>query len=186
MMKAMMAIATLLGAVAQLQAQQGAPITAIQLPEQLTLEEAISVALRNNGQYLRAANDAGVLEAQSRRAFSRLLPVPGASIGTQAARSGSMGPFGSSTSSSSGTSLSLNLNMLIFDGGQTLQNYRNSKTAIQRGTLDLADAENNIRAAVVNAYYRAQLADSAIALERRLLADRKTELEVAELRFRKA
>ena len=183
-MKATKIVAALLVVVAPLQAQQAPPTT--QLPAQLTLDEAIAIALRNNGQYLRAANDSGVLQAQSRLAFTRLLPVPGASIGTNAARSGSMSPFGSSTSSSSGTSLGLNLSLTVFDGGRTLQSYRNSKTAVQRGKLDLTDAENNTRAAVINAYFRTQLADSAIALERRILADRRTELEVAELRFRKA
>jgi outer membrane protein len=167
-------------------AAQGDPVARQALPAQLTLDEAIAIALRNNASYLLRLNDPEVNEAARRNAFSRLLPIPSASFSTGAGPSRNISPVGTTSSSSSNTSFNFGLSMNIWDGGATLNQYRQSKMQIEGGTLNIAAQEISLRASVTTQYYQTQQSERAVALERRLLAARRDELKDTELKFAEA
>ncbi len=167
---------------APLAAQTGVNQQAV--PAQLTLENAIGIALLNNAAYLRLGNDSAVTEAARKNRFTRLLPIPSAGINTNAGPSRNTSPLGTSTSSSSGTSFNFGLSMNVWDGGNSLNQYRISRMQIQQNTLSLARQEIALRVQVINQYYQTQQAERSLALEKRLLASREVELKDTETKFR--
>ncbi|MGH7471126.1 MAG: TolC family protein, partial [Longimicrobiales bacterium] len=78
---------------------------------------------------------------------------------------------------SSSASQGVGLSMTLFDGGANLRNLSAAKASQQEVDARIANQGSSLRAQVGREYYSALRAEQAIALEERLLAARKDDLE---------
>lgn len=167
---------------------------AAQLPERLSVEDAIALALRNNPGHLQLLNDLDVRDAQIRASYGAFLPSVQLSAGfssTYRETQSAIGDFGEpltqpraiiSKTSSAGQSLNLG-SITLFDGGTQFRNVGIARTQRHVAEAAVANAENMLRAAVTRAYFQAVVGERRIDLERQLLAFARDRLELVRRQF---
>jgi outer membrane protein len=179
-----------LGAV-PLYGQQEPPI-----PAQLTLEEAIALARRNNPQHLQVLNNVDVASAQVRQNFATFLPNLrfGTSTGSSwTRRLTTTGNFGEPlaqpepiTSETSNAGYSLSTEITLFDGGKMFADLGAARAGVQVADAEIAGGENTLRANVARAYFAAVRADRLVTLEEQLLAFGEEQVRITDEQFRVA
>jgi outer membrane protein len=173
------------------------PATAQQVadvPGQLTLEEAIEIARRNNPQHLQRVNDADVAAAQVRQNWGAFLPSLSASTGASSNWSRSLSAFGDFgepleqpepiTSETSGASYGLSTSLVLFDGGRMFANLSAARAGERVAEAEIANGFNTLRATVARFYFAAVRADRLASLERQLLAFGQEQVQITEEQFR--
>ncbi|MGH7459786.1 MAG: TolC family protein [Longimicrobiales bacterium] len=164
-------------------------VTAQQIPQRLTLEEAQRLAQLHNPEYRRAQNDLEVAAANVTRSYGSLLPEFSSSLGFGGSYSSYLtgtGDLGEVVrgdrveSQSSSASQGLSLSMTLFDGGANLRGVAAARANQRASDARLFASENLLRAQVSREYFAALRAMQLIALEERLLAARKDDLERTE------
>ena len=178
-------------AAAPLRAQQEAPV-----PAQLTLEDAIALARRNNPQHLQVLNNVDVAAAQVRQNFASFLPTlrVGTSTGSNwSRRLTTTGNFGEPlaqpepiTSETSSAGYSLNTEVTLFDGGKMFADLAAARAGEQVADAEIANGENTLRASVSRAYFAAVRADRLVTLEEQLLAFGEEQVRITDEQFRVA
>jgi outer membrane protein len=175
-----------------LRAQEEAP----PVPAQLTLEEAIALARRNNPQHLQVLNNADVASAQVRQNFASFLPDlrVGTSTGANwSRRLTTTGNFGEPlaqpepiTSETSSAGYSLNTDVTLFDGGKMFADLAAARAGERFAEAEIAGGENTLRASVMRAYFAAVRADRLVTLEEQLLAFGEEQVRITDEQFRVA
>jgi outer membrane protein TolC len=172
-----------------------ANVTAQQIPQQLTLEEAIRIALRQNPGHLRTLNDVDVADAQVRASYGRFLPNVSLGAGfssTYRETQSAIGDFGEPLSQpraviskTSGSSQSISLGSItLFDGGAMFRGVDIAKADRRSSEAAVANAELNLRASITQLYYQAVSAERRIELERQLLTNAQDRLDLTQKQFR--
>ncbi|MEX2282743.1 MAG: TolC family protein [Gemmatimonadota bacterium] len=165
------------------------------VPEQLSLEEAIALALRNNPQHQLLQNDLEVADAGIRRSYGAFLPelsLRASVSSTYRESQTSLGDFGEPLSQprpiitkTSAGSQSIGLGSItLFDGGSQFRNLSIAKAERQVATTNILSGENTLRANVTRAYYQIVNAERRIELERRLLTFAEERMQLVERQFR--
>lgn len=165
-----------------------------QVPARLSLEDALRIARVNNPAVRRAANDVDVASAEERRAFAAFLPNLNASLNFSGSKSRSLTGRGNFDEpierpdfiefTSSSASQGISLQMTLFDGGQTWQRLRSSRSNARAVTARVDREMLQLEADVTRRYFEAVRAQQRIRLEERLLASRRDQLEVTERQLR--
>jgi outer membrane protein len=171
-------------------------LVAQDVPQQLTLEDAISLAREWNPAYRRTIAQADVSGADVLAATGRFLPTLNASVdftGTRSTVATGQDDFGgnielseSRTIERSYSSQGLSSQITLFDGFQNLNGLRSA-----RAGADAAQWGVDAQAAVLDAevkrqFYAAIRLQQLIAIEERLLDSRIEELDATERLFRVA
>ena len=164
-----------------------------QLPDQLTLDDAVSIARANNPAHRKAANDQDVAAAEVRQSYGAFLPTVGASMsfnGSSSQTSSGQGDFGEvvdgevRTIESSSGSHGVSASMTLFDGGAMFRDLSAARAREDVAHATLRASLNRLDAEVRRAYFQAQRAEQTIALEDRLLASARDRLARTEELFR--
>ena len=150
----------------------------------LTLDEAISLARRNNPVYLSQANNRRTADAAVRSARGALLPSADASFGTRYQQGGQQVFNGLSFSNSSDavqSSYGLNLNYRVSSA-----TFVNPKAAIanrEAVDADITGSSEQLRAAVTQQYLSVLQAQARSALQDTLVNTAETQLELAKAKL---
>jgi outer membrane protein len=171
------------------------PAAAQEVPQQLTLEEAIRIALLRSPSHLRILNDMDVEDARVRASYGAFLPSMSLNAGfssTYRETKRTEDQFGrpltspeAVVSKTSGGSQSISLGSItLFDGGRQFRNVDIAKTSRTSKEAEIAGAELDLRASVTRLYYAAVSAERRIELEQQLLATAKERLELTQKQFR--
>ncbi len=162
-------------------------------PRTLTLADALGQAERANPEYLQVANDVDVAEAQRRQAYAAYLPSLSANMGFDGFGSRTLtgeDDFGNpirgsrQTIRSSSARQGLSLEMNLFDGGARERRIAAAREQVLAADMGVVARRALLHAQVTAQYYRAQAAGATVALEERLLANAREQLEATERRFR--
>lgn len=166
------------------------PLAAQQIPQNLSLEQAQEIARLNNPDYLKVQNDIGVAAAVVRQGYGRFMPSLNTSLGFNGSNSSTLtgeDEFGRPVSEQrrveserSGASQGISLGMTLFDGGANIRQMGAARAAQRETDARVSSTENRLRAQVSRDYYTALRAEQLIALEERLLASRKDDLDRTE------
>jgi outer membrane protein len=161
-------------------------LSAQQIPEQLTLEEAQRLARLYNPEYKQVENDAEVAAAQVRARYGSFLPTMSSRIGFGGSHGwtrSTLDDFGRPISDariveteSSSAAQGVSMGLTLFDGGANLRYLSAARAAQQETDARIVNQENALRAQVGREYFAAMRAQQAIALEERLLGARKDDL----------
>ena len=146
----------------------------------LTLEEAITLALRNNAEYLRAQTTRDRNGVTLRGAYGQLLPSISSGFGAQF-REGrqdlvqgvSFGATSDQISSSASVSLSLGVSMERFLAP------RRARADLDASEQSVFAAEHTVRNQVTTAYFNALQAQAQALLQDTILASVEAQLEIA-------
>lgn len=147
---------------------------------QLTLDEAITLARRNNPVYLSTANNRRTADAAVRSAKAQLLPSADASFGGRYQQSGQQVVSGLSFSSSSSTvqsSYNLGLNYRI-----NRSTFLTPKAAVanrEAVEADINGSAEQLRADVTQQYLSALQAEARAALQDTLVLTAQAQLDLA-------
>jgi outer membrane protein len=165
------------------------------VPDPLTLEDAIALAVRYNPQHQIRQNDIDVAEAQIRRSYGAFLPnlALNASVSSVYRESQTtLGNFGEPLSqprpvitktSSGNQSIGLG-SITLFDGGNQFRNLGIARAQRRVAETNLVDGENTLRANVTRAYFQIVNAERRIELEQRLLTFARDRLDLVQRQFR--
>lgn len=163
-------------------------------PGDLTLEDAVQIALQNNPNYLKNLNNADVSAAGVRQGWGGLLPNLRASMGfSGSSRTTVTGTdnFGDPISRDnplkskfSSSSQSVSLGMTLFDGGASWRKIGQARAAARQTDAGIQAAQVQLRAQVARLYYEALRRQRAIDLEEQLLASAQERLDRQERLFR--
>lgn len=173
---------------------RGQVATLEQVPEQLTLEQAIAIALRSNPGQVRLSNDVAVQDANVRSRYGAFLPRVALSAGfnsTYRETQTGTGNFGEPLpqpraviTKTSGSSQSISLGQLtLFDGGQQFRNVSIATTQRLGAEASHDGGVNTLRAAVTRAYFQVVNAGRRVELERQLLTLAQERLEFVQQQF---
>lgn len=164
------------------------------VPSQLTLEEAIELARRNNPQHLQLVNNGDVAAAEVRQNYGSFLPTLSANTSTGSnwsRRLSTVGNFGEPleqpepvTSETSSAGWGLNTSMTLFDGGRMFANLSAAKAGAELADAEILNGVNTLRANVARAYFGALRAARLAELERQLLAFAAEQVQITEEQFR--
>jgi len=167
-----------------------APTAAQQVPQNLSLEQAQEIARLHNPDYLKVQNDGDVADAAVRQGYGRFMPSLSTSLSFNGSNSSTLtgeDEFGRPVSElrrveseRSSTTQQVSLGLTLFDGGATLRQLGAAKAGQRETDARIALAANRLRAQVARDYYGALRAEQLIALEERLLAARRDDLERTE------
>lgn len=162
----------------------------------LTLADALRIAREQNPDHQRALNTVGPAAANVRRSMGALLPKVSAAVsynGNSSQTVTSTDNFGRpirlpdpTSYSGSGTSQSLSLSVPIFDAGRGIQALRAARADARATDARLHEAEANLAADVARSYYAALRTRRLIALQERVLAAARGQLDVSQRLFRVA
>jgi outer membrane protein len=166
----------------------------VAVPSQLTVEEAIRIAFRNNPGHLQLSNDLAVRDAQIRAAYGALMPTVNVGVNfssTYSETTSAVDEFGQPltrpravVSKTSRASQSISIGgITLFDGGRQFRGISRQKTGRRQDEARIAAAENSLRSQVIRAYYQVVLADQQIELQRQLLSFSQSRLELIERQF---
>lgn len=165
-----------------------------QVPARLSLEDALRIARANNPAVKRATNELDVASAEERRALAAFLPSLNASVLFDGLKSRTLTGRGNFDEpierpdfieiTSSAANQGVNLQMTLFDGGQTWRRLRASRSNTRAVDARVERAVQQLEADVTRRYYEAVRARQRIELEERLLASRRDQLEVTERQLR--
>ncbi|HEX5580289.1 MAG TPA: TolC family protein, partial [Gemmatimonadaceae bacterium] len=186
-------VAALAAAVATLTLGAPGTLGAQAAPRTLTLSDALAQAERANPEYLQASNDVDVAEAQRRQALAAYLPSLRASMGFDGGGTQTLtgeDDFGNpirgsrQTIRSSSASQRLSLDLNVFDGGARERRISAAREQLRAAGMGTDARRAQLHAQVTAQYYRAQAAAATVALEERLLASAREQLDATERRFR--
>jgi outer membrane protein len=147
----------------------------------LSLEEAISLAKRNNPSYLQLLNSRTRADANLRAAYGSLLPSASTNIGTgfrQGKQEIVSGVAFGSTSDILTSSWGLNVSYNF--SARTLTNLRSARAAIEAADADIANADQQLRSVVVQEYVAVLQRQAQAALQDTLVAFNQLQLDLAK------
>ena len=168
----------------------------VDVPDRLSLEEALGLARRYSPAFARIRNDLGVASAGVRAGWGGLLPGLDASMslsGSDARRVTGEDDFGEPRRldeplefQSSSSSQSLGLDFTLFDGGASWNRLGSARATARATRARIAGSWVAVAAAVERAYWDIVRADLLASLEGRLLAAAQERLDATEQRLRVA
>ena len=174
------ALATLIAPAAR--AQQQTPATP-GTRATLTLEEALSIARRNNPAYLQVANNRRDAEAQVRAADAALLPSVSSQFSTEYSQGGTQVFQGAQLgANSSYVSSSYQLGMRYDVNGATLLNRGAARATREAVEADITGSTEQLRAVVTQQYLAVLQAQATAAVQDTLVATARGQLELARAR----
>lgn len=147
----------------------------------LTLQDAITIARRNNPQYLQTANTLKTADAKVRAAYGDLLPTSNASFSARYQQGGSQYYQGVQLGSSSDTrqsSYSLGLQYSI--GASSLINPRAARASRDATEATITGASETLRSNVTQQYINVLQAQARAALQDSLVTTAEGQLELAK------
>jgi outer membrane protein len=150
----------------------------------LTLDEAITLARRNNPVYLSQANNRRTADAAVRSARGALLPSADASFGTRYQQGGQQVFNGLSFSNSSDavqSSYGLNLNYRV--NTATFVSPKAAAASRDAVEADINGSSEQLRAAVTQQYLSVLQAQARSALQDTLVKTAETQLELAKAKL---
>jgi outer membrane protein len=150
----------------------------------LTLDEAISIARRNNPTYLQQAGNRRTADAAVRSARGALLPSADASFGTRYQQGGQQVFNGLSFSNSSDavqSSYGLNLNYRV--NSATFVNPKAAVANREAIEADISGSGEQLRATVTQQYLSVLQAQARSALQDTLVNTAETQLELAKAKL---
>ncbi|CAN5595983.1 N/A [soil metagenome] len=154
----------------------------------LSLEDAITLALRNNPDYLQQANDAGLADWAVRSAYGALLPMASASTSYSYTAEGGQ-RIGNFTGSELGlatatdyhsTSYGLNVNMRV--SGSSLFAPRQAQSQRRATVANIEAAGFTLRTTVTRQYLAVKRARDGVVLAQQELARSDENLRLAQAR----
>lgn len=166
----------------------------VQVPTELTIDDATGIALRNNPGHMQLLNDVDVADAEVRARYGSFLPdlTLGATFrSTYREATDAFDEFGQplaepeaviTKTSTAGQSISLG-SLTLFDGGAQFRNVGVAKSQRRAAEATIADGANTLRANVTRVYYQVVNSERRIELERQLLASARNNLELVERQF---
>ena len=167
-----------------------------QVPVQLTLEEALALAQRNNPAYRRVIAQADASGANVLAGLGGMLPNLTASLGFNgSARTVLTGTdhFGrsvelpqASTFKSSSSSQGLSSNITVFDGFRNLNTLRGARAGASAADAGIDAQRAALEAEIKRRFYQVLQSQQLIEIEQNLLAVRQRDLEATERLFRVA
>lgn len=173
-----------------------AAAAAQQVPQRLSVEDALRLAEQHNPSLRKADNDVGAAEWGVRQAWAAFLPDLRTSLSFNASRStGFVGQddFGrpvqspiALTTESSSASQGISAGITLFDGGANLRTLSARKSEARAASYGTRAQAVAVQAQVQRAFYQAMRAEQNIALEEQLLASAKDRLERSEALLRLA
>jgi len=169
-----------------------APMAAQEVPRQLTLDDAIRIALQRNPSHRRTLNDEHVTAVAERAAWSQFLPNVSASMGTSISKSRFVSgedDFGRPIPEDvhrSSADQGISANLTLFDGLSRVNSVRAARAESRAVAARIAGSQNALVADVSRRYYAALQARQRIALEEQLLASARERLEMTEQQLRVA
>jgi len=172
----LVALVALAGSALQAQAPAATPST-------LSLEEAISIARRNNPLYLETANDRDVATANVRAAYANLVPSVSSSLSASYDKAGTQFLGGASISASADTrtvGYSLGVNYAVNTGillGPKLARANRDAT-----DADITGAAEQLRAVVTQQYIAVLAAEANADLQDTLVTTAQSQLDLAKAR----
>jgi outer membrane protein len=180
-----------LGCVLSLPAEAQQPV-----PAQLTLEDALSLAQRNNPTYRRAVAQADASGADVMAGIGGLLPDLRASLnfnGSSRTVFTGVDDFGrsveleqGSTFKQSSSSQSLSSNMTLFDGFSNLNNLRSARAGASAADAGVDAQRAAMEAEIKRRFYQVLQSQRLIEIEEELLDVRTLDLEATDRLFRVA
>ena len=149
----------------------------------LSLEEAITLARRNNPTYLQAVNDRSVAAANVRSAYAAFLPRVDASLGTSYREGRPQFVNGVSfgaTSDAIGSDYALTARMEL--SPSVFQGPRLQRANARATDADITSSSETLRANVAQQYVTALQRQAQAVLQESLLVNVKAQLELARAR----
>jgi outer membrane protein len=149
----------------------------------LTLEEAVSLAQRNNPQHLQSTSARRRAGAQLRSAYGALLPSVDADFGSSYREGRPQFFAGQSFGSNSdvlSSDASIGLNVRY--NGASLMAPRQARAALNAAEADVTSSAQTLRASVVNQYLLVLQAQARAQLQDTLVANTQAQLELARAR----
>lgn len=174
----LVALLVLAGSVAQAQAPASTPT-----PSTLTLEEAVSIARRNNPLYLQTANDRSTADAAVRSSYAALLPSVNTRISATYAQSGRQFQNGAQLSASAdnmSSSYGIGLNYQLNAG--ILLNPKLARANRAATDADITGAQESLRSNVTQQYIAVLQAVARADLQDTLVTTAQGQLELARAR----
>jgi outer membrane protein len=178
-----------------LMAAQG-PAAAQEIPQRLTLDDALRLARERNPSYRRAQVQADATGADVRAGWGAFLPSVSAGLsfsGATFTRVTGEDDFGQPrelpdpiTFQSSSASQSVGGQLTLFDGFQNLNNLRAAREGSRAAEARLDAEALRVQADVSRRFYEALRARQRATIERQLLAAREEELEATRRLFQVA
>src|SRR5690606_3513236 len=168
------------------------PAAAQDVPRQLTLEDAIRIALQRNPAHRRVLNDEDVTVVGERAAWSQFLPNVSASFSTMMSRSRFVSgedDFGRPIPEDvhrSRADQSISANVTLYDGLSRVNSLRAARAESRAVAARISGSQNALAADVSRLFYAALHARQRIALEEQLLAPARERLETTEQQLRVA
>ncbi len=167
-----------------------------QVPAQLTLEEALSLAQRHNPAYRRVIAQADASSADVMAGVGGLLPDLRANIGFNGSSSTvftGTDDFGRSielpqaaTFQSSSSSQSLSSSMTLFDGLANLNSLRSARAGASAADAGVEAQRYALEAEIKRRFFQVLQSQRLIAIEEGLLEVRQRDLEATDRLFRVA
>lgn len=177
-----LAIAPQLAAAQQGSTSTGAATSSNPTPV-LSLDEAITLARRNNPALQQTLNDRGVAAAQRRTAYGSFVPRVDAGLGASYREGGqqffagnAVGASGDIISSSYDLTARLDVSPSTFTGPKL------ARANVRAAEADIANATENLRAVVVQQYVTVLQRQAQAALQDSLLLNVRAQLELAKAR----
>lgn len=159
---------------------QGAPAAA---GPALTLDEAITLARRNNALYLQTTNRRRSAEAQVRSAQGQMLPNVSSSFSTAFQKGGTQYFNGAELSSSSDNlSSSYSVGVAYSINGATLLAPKAARANRDAVEAEIDDSGETLRQLVTNQYVSVLQAEARAAVQDTLVATAKAQLDLAKVK----
>lgn len=165
-------------------------------PTQLTLEDALALAQRNNPAYRRVVAQADASGANVTAGFGAMLPNLSASLGFNgSSRTVFTGTddFGrsveldqASTFKSSSSSQNLSSNITLFDGFSNLNNLRGARAGVTAADAGVDAESARLEAEIKRRFYQVVQSQLLIEIEQNLLDVRQRDFEATDRLFRVA
>lgn len=162
----------------------------------LTLADAVRIAREQNPDYQRALNTVAPADANVRRSVGGLMPKVSAAVaysGNSSQTVTGTDNFGRpirlsdpTSYSGSGTSQSLSLSVPVFDAGRNVQALRAARADARATRARLNETDAKVSADIARGYYAALRTRRLIALQERVLASARGQLDVSQRLFRVA
>ena len=161
--------------------------------QSLSLADALRLAERGNPRFRQAANDVDVAEALRRREYGGYFPSLSLNMGFDGNGSQTLtgeDDFGNPirgdrrTIRSSAARQGLSMNMTLFDGGARERRIGAAREGVRAAEADVGAQRAQLHAEVASQYYRVQAAQARLALEERLVAAAREQLDATQRRFR--
>lgn len=166
----------------------------VQVPAELTVEQAIEIALRNNPGHAQVLNDIDVADARVRASYGSFLPdltirsVFSSTFGTSRTTTDEFGrPISEAealSNTTSNTQQTIGLGSItLFDGGNQFRNVGMAKLERNAAEARISNDANTLRANVIRAYYLVANFEQRIELEQQLLQFARDRLELVQRQF---